>query len=461
VANGAFKRLVDAAHEKGMKVIVGVAPNHVGHNFTFRDLFEKPEGGIEVVRNRFDQIAVNPDQLAHVERMLKSDSVQQHEKDYAEYLFPWMYATRDDKPEGAGHVGETMSEWWYGDWSDIKKLNHGGHMAMGHTNGNSPQQVKVRDWIARWMAHAATELGVDGFRIDHSNGMAENFLNRTLTQAQRLTDKYLGHHKPLFMMPEDHDRKGWTAQRVDLIQSEWWHALLDACAHGNPDQFFSTIQNPWFFEVKATDTHDTGRGVNAFNGDLLAYGRYVITTMLSGGPFMMMMGSEYGEMRRTNFKAAEHVPSLYAARIGQLADSQIELNRWISKAGHLKKHPAIKTRHLQRMNPHVLDDNTARTIAFTKHPEHAGDNRVMVFSNLANRDYQAGTFALDGGTRGWLEGRDRDSGGRARFQVKNLLSDDPGRHLWSEPKSAAELIRGGVFAQLKPYEIQALELIQV
>jgi hypothetical protein len=461
VANRAFKRLVDEAHNKGMKVIVGVAPNHVGHNYTFRDMFENREGGVRVERNNFSQIAVNPEQLQHVERMLQSDKVQQHEKDYAEYLFPWMYATRDDRPEGAGHVTQTMSETWYGDWLDIKKLNHGGHMAMGHKNGNSPQQEKVRDWIARWMAHAATALGIDGFRIDHSNGMAENFLNQTLTKAQRITDKVLGHHKPLFMMPEDHDRKDWTAKRVDLIQSEGWHNLIHAMAHGDPDGFFNTTLAPWFFEVKATDTHDTGRGVHAFGGDLLSYGRYVITTMLSGGPFMMMMGSEYGEMKRTNFKAAEHVPSLYSARIGKLADSQIELNRWIAKAGHIKAHPAVKTKHIQRMYARENNEHTARTIAFAKHPDHERDNRVLVFSNAANQHHQGGYFGLDEGTRTWLDGRSRASNGEARFQVRNLLSDDPNRHLWSQPKTAGELINDGVFVQLPPYQIQALELIQV
>src|SRR4030095_11131816 len=37
VANGVMRRFVNEAHARGMKVLFEIAPNHVGHNFIFRD----------------------------------------------------------------------------------------------------------------------------------------------------------------------------------------------------------------------------------------------------------------------------------------------------------------------------------------------------------------------------------------------------------------------------------------
>ena len=39
LANAVMKRFVDRAHELGLKVLFEIAPNHVGHNFIFRDAF--------------------------------------------------------------------------------------------------------------------------------------------------------------------------------------------------------------------------------------------------------------------------------------------------------------------------------------------------------------------------------------------------------------------------------------
>lgn len=459
LANAAMKKLTDKAHSLGMKVLFGVAPNHVGHNYTFRDMFEDPDKGLQVYRNNFSQIAVRPQQLEHVERMLSSPTVKQHEKDYAEYLFPWLYARRDANPDGANHVTETMSEWWYGDWSDIKKLNHGGFMAYGISQARSEQNQKVLDWTARWMAHAVIALGADGFRIDHGTGMPDQFFQETLTRTQRIVDKHKGHHDPIFMMAEDHDRKQWIGNHVDYIQSKWWEQCIHATKVGSPDEFFGVFSNPYFNEILQSDNHDEVRGESHFDGDLNAYGRFAITTMFAGGPFSMFMGSEYGEGQKIAFKVGGGVPTLWQARQGKLQDASINLHKWLSKAGHIKtKHPAMQTKLMSRLEQ-ASGDN--RIIAFTKHPDEAKDNRVFVFSNLANLDWQTGWFKIDQSTRQWLHARNEASNWNAKFQVRNLLSDDPQKHLWSEPKSAGDLINSGLFAQLRPYEIQALELIQV
>lgn len=459
LANAAMKRLTDKAHGLGMKVLFGIAPNHVGHNYIFRDMFEDAQGGLTVMRNNFSQLAVNPAQLERVEQLLADPNLKQNERTYAEYLFPEMYARRDAHPDGAHSVKETTREWHYGDWSDIKKLNHGGFMAYGITKARSEQNEKVLNWLGRAMAHAVIALGADGFRIDHGTGMPDQFFQETLNRAQRIVDRARGAHSPLFLMAEDHDRKAWIGNHVDYIQARWWEKIIHATTSGNPDEFFATLQNPYFTEILQSDNHDEIRGENYFRGDLNAMGRFAITTMLAGGPFSMFMGSEYGESKKIAFKVGGGVPTLWQARNNELADKSINLHKWLSRAGHLKtKNPALQTKLMRRL--HQVDGDQ-HIIAFSKHPDSDRHNRVLVFSNLANQDRQRGTFKLDSRTRGWVHARNEAAGWNAKFQVRNLLSSDPQRHVWDQPKSAAELLDRGVWADLAPYQVQALELIQV
>ncbi len=459
LANAAMKRLTDKAHKLGMKVLFGIAPNHVGHNYTFRDMFEDPQGGLTVMRNNFSQIAVNQGQLDRVQHMLKDPKLKDHERQYAEYLFPEMYARRDAHPDGAHSVNETMSEWWYGEWNDIKKLNHGGFMAYGISQARGEQNQKVLDWLGRAMAHAVIKLGADGFRIDHGTGMPDQFFQETLTRAQRIVDKAKGEHSPIFLMAEDHDRKAWIGNHVDYIQSKWWETIIHATTTGNPNEFFSVFNNPYFVEIMQSDNHDEIRGENHFKGDLNAMGRFAITTMFAGGPFSMFMGSEYGESKKIEFKVGGGVPTLWQARNNALADASINLHKWVSKAGHLKtKHPALQTKLIRRLEQTGGDKHI---VAFAKQPDEEKHNRVFVFSNLANQHWQTGTFKLNNGTRQWVHGRNEKADWNAKFQVRNLLSDDPKKHLWDKPKTAAELIDQGVWTGLAPYQVQALELIQV
>jgi hypothetical protein len=192
---------------------------------------------------------------------------------------------------------------------------------------------------------------------------------------------------------------------------------------------------------------------------LNAYGRFAITTMFAGGPFSMFMGSEFGEAQKIAFKVGGGVPTLWQARNNQLADTSINLHKWLSRAGQLKTHmPALQTKLMRRLDQMSGDQHI---IAFAKHPDEEKDNRVFVFSNLANEHWQTGWFRVDEGTRQWIHKRNEQSGWNAKFNVRTLLADNSGAMLWDQPKTASELINSGVFTSLKPYEVQALELVQV
>jgi glycosidase len=48
IANNAMKILINKAHDLGMKVFFCIAPNHIGHNYIFRDLVLDEETKLSV-----------------------------------------------------------------------------------------------------------------------------------------------------------------------------------------------------------------------------------------------------------------------------------------------------------------------------------------------------------------------------------------------------------------------------
>jgi Alpha amylase, catalytic domain len=178
LANEAMRRFVAEAHERGMKVIFGIAPNHVGHNYIFRDHFATDEGS-QVRRRDYSQVAVGPSQFGEVQARLAAPELDEQAKHYAEWMLPQMYAARwpdgPYNPFGASSVHETYSPDWYGRWADTKHLNHGGHPGQQIWEPRTDQNWRVLDYLGRVMRWAIVDLGIDGFRIDHALGMPYAF----------------------------------------------------------------------------------------------------------------------------------------------------------------------------------------------------------------------------------------------------------------------------------------------
>ena len=103
-----WKDFVAKAHSLGMKVVVDVALNHVGHNYEFTDLFTRTDAAgkeiREVRKNDFSQIAVNPEQLEVIKQRLDDPKLP----DYMEYVAPWLYASRTGDAGGR----ETRATSW-------------------------------------------------------------------------------------------------------------------------------------------------------------------------------------------------------------------------------------------------------------------------------------------------------------------------------------------------------------
>ncbi|MFH1462905.1 MAG: alpha-amylase family glycosyl hydrolase, partial [Pseudomonadota bacterium] len=169
-----WKDFVAHAHTLGIKVIVDVALNHVGHNHEFSDLFVSTDADgretREVRRNDLSQIVTDPAQRALVRARLADPSVPP----YLEYLAPWLYSSESGDPRGAQDVSDIRSGG--GQWHDTKQLNHGGSYGVANPEVNRA----VTDWLGRVLEYWAVDMGCDGFRLDHLTGLPERVLDQGL-----------------------------------------------------------------------------------------------------------------------------------------------------------------------------------------------------------------------------------------------------------------------------------------
>lgn len=455
-ANDAMRRFVDRAHDLGMSVISGIAPNHVGHNYIFRDAFGPGSTG-DVRRRDYSQMTVGAAQAAEVAARLASPDLDETVKHYAEWMLPQMYAGRYPdgtyNPFGAASLYETYSPDWYGIWADTKHLNHGGHAGQQIWYPQTEQNDKVLAYIGRAMLWAVTELGFDGFRVDHSLGMPYVFYEQILPWVEWRARSSRGEDFSLLLVHEDHDRKDYSARVGDVVQSMAYKGLLDNLARQDVEAVWGWYGDPNpTEEFTGTGNHDEERGSTHFGGNLLAYGNAVLTMTLMGGAMTMLAGDEFAEGQKLRFKARGGVPTLWQLRLGTLPAANLDLAYWIARAGLLRGMAQMRGADRERLWPWP---GTAggRILAFSRGSGAAGDVPLLVFNNLDGEGWVTGWFELGTACRTWLE-----QAPQAYYQVRDLLGLDPDRPLWSRAIQGTELLDGGLHIGLQAFQIQVLEL---
>nr|VFK10027.1 MAG: Alpha amylase, catalytic domain [Candidatus Kentron sp. LPFa]VFK28856.1 MAG: Alpha amylase, catalytic domain [Candidatus Kentron sp. LPFa] len=478
IANQKMKEFVTAAHARGMKVVFGIAPNHVGHNYIFRDFFQDED---VVKRGCYKKIVIDEFQPAEVEKRKKQYAGTELAL-YAEYIFPWMFATKNASgeydPNGANDVNETYSPDWAGNWDDTKHLNHGAHAGQGHRNATTEQNWKVLAYIGNAMLWVVVKLGVDGFRIDHSYGMPVEFFTQTIPWVEKKARALRPGFEGLILFHEEHDheRKRFAANVGDVIQAKWYEAILQGFSHRDVEAIWSAYGNPYFAEFSGTGNHDECRGITFFTefsragnhdecknknfvqANLREFGNAVVTMLFLGGPMTTLAGDEYGESRKLRFKMTGGIPTLWQARTGQLAPENLELDAWVSKAGRLRRErPELGCSERERLIPR--SDDPVPIVAFEKR---ASENLcpLMVFSNIDHGNSQSGRFGLGARARAWI-GLMVATRPDTQLQVKDLFSSTPDQPLWSHPILARDLLRDGIQVDLTAYQVQVLEMARV
>lgn len=459
-ANHTMKAFITKAHDHGMKVVFGIAPNHVGHNYIFRDYFEEDDRR-EVRRGDFSHLAVREEQLEAVRKyqeLHKNSALAL----YAEYVFPWMYAAKDSSgnydPNGADNVYETYSPDWYGYWGDTKHLNHGAHAGQHIWHPATEQNWRVLNYIANAMLWAVVELGVDGFRVDHAYGMPIEFFTQTIPWVEAKARILRSGFEGLILFHEDHDRKNFSANVGDVVQSKWYEEILHSFADGDIHGVWNVYNDHYFTEFAGTGNHDERRGITFFDGDIRAYGNAIISMLFLGGPVTTLAGDEYGESRKLRFKAKGGIPTLWQLRNKQLPRINRELFFWVSKAGRLRlDKPCLALPFRQQLGA-IGQDNYI--LAFEKKDLQSDRLSLTIFSNINHGRVASARFWLgenvQSGIRNSLSGA-----ANSYYQVRDLFSLTPDRPLWRNPIHGRDLIEHGITVLLAPYQVQVLELILV
>lgn len=460
LANAVMRRFVDRAHELGMLVLFEIAPNHVGHNFIFRDSFEHPDD-LDVRRRDYSQVAISQGQLDEVNARLASNDYSETLKHYMEYMLPQMYAAKYPdgtyNPYGATSVFDAYSPDWYGIWADTKHLNHGGHAGQHIWYPRTEQNFHVLAYIGRVMRWAATELGADGFRIDHTLGMPYYFFEQTLPWVEMQVREKPGAGGHMILVHEDHDRKDYSARVGDIIQSTGYKALLQAVTYQNVEEVWNFYGNPNLInEFFGTGNHDEMRGSLFFAGNLLAYGNAVLTILLMGGATTMLAGDEYAEGQQLRFKAKGGIPTLWQLRLRQLPQDNVTLAYWIGRAGKLKTtHPALRGTQRERLS--LSDGGPAdHLLACARFSGTVAGVPLLIFNNLDRSNWLTATFDVGANVRAWLR-----AAPAASYQIRDLLGLDPDRPLWRLPQHGQQLLGEGIHIGLQPYQIQVLELARL
>ncbi len=438
-----FRAFKDKCEELGIKVLLDVALNHVGHNYEMSDLFvsHDPDGNEirEVRQNDYSQVATSPQQLADIDEKL--EDLEAKGLDYMEYAAPHMYGKYNDA-HGAKSVNETVPGGFF-EWPDVKQLNHGRMRHGYHWWDANPtaESNKVNEYLERVLKFWAVDMGVDGFRIDHLTGMPERFLAETLNRVQDDVD----HHdsgRSVFLVGEDFHTSNTTRHWLDAGQGGWFHEFRKC---KDPQHMRSIVENTHFHDLLAPGSHDETRFITASN-DHRSSGRMLALLQLLGGPSLAVVGDEFGEQAKLAFKQYKGVASLRAPNGHAMDVAKVK-----GRAGRAKnKLAALQDDNRYWLSP-TKGGQDKKLLAMARYADDKSENPVLVFGNFDNGATRHNRFELDPKTRERIDPN-------AYYNVYDAMSDKPNKAVWTKPKKGSDLIEQGVYARLGAYQVQVLEL---
>ncbi len=444
-ANEEFRAFMARAHQLGIKVILDVALNHVGHDYEFADLFVSTDAeGNELREVRYgdySQVTTSPEQAAQVELALQDDL-----PDHMEYVAPWMYGSASGDPHGAHGPDDKAAGGWF-EWNDVAQLNHGRMRYGYHWWDVDPtaENLAVQEWLIRVMRFWAVDMGVDGFRLDHLTGLPLRLLEQGISEAQADVDRHTP-GRTLFVMGEDFHTNTDTRHWLDAGQGGWYHELLKV---HSPADLRRTLEHPWFHDLANLDSHDEDRFQQHFGDDLRAGARLSNLVELMGGPYAELAGDEMGSREKLRFKQYAGIDVLQQPSPEALALAQDNARVGMAR----KVLPALADDNRVWLQPRRGGADDA-LVAVGRVADDRSENPVVVFGNLSNHDRRENAFEITGDLADRIDPE-------AEYMAYDRLAQDPAAPLWDKPISGKRLLSKGIYAAVDPYGIQVVELERV
>ncbi len=357
--NAELEALIAQAHQRGMKVMLDVAFNHLGHNYllydgtAFQPVRERIASG-EDLQALWDYRATEERYLIAPEILETADQLEalaarhpwharrlgelldrcpdlhgqglvhaygawrialDHERasfacntPYLEYLAPGFYLGRDGRNPSRG-AGDNFTN----NWRDVKFLYlHEENQAHQH------EFVRNREYLFRVLNYWVSR-GVDGFRLDHTSdhdsGIDANFWKYLLGKVDYYAWRR-GQARPIYLAEEFHDQQ--DVNRVVDIMTEGYVRDMAGREGVVKDSrhIEAVIDNMGRFGghslvMSALETHDERRLVDGTGFDVwTGAGFWGIGATTRSVP-MLLMGQELGEPGRLGFRHSDLLRSRF------------------------------------------------------------------------------------------------------------------------------------------------------
>jgi hypothetical protein len=148
---------------RGIKIILDIAPNHIGKDAELTDLFvrwtKRGKEIRELRKNDFSQVAINEEQLGAIRKMLQDPAIEK----LMRRLVPHMFGRYSDAPhpQGAECSDQIAAGGWF-EWNDVDQLNHG-RARYGYKWWDverTPENEAALGWLIRFLRYCAVDLKV-------------------------------------------------------------------------------------------------------------------------------------------------------------------------------------------------------------------------------------------------------------------------------------------------------------
>lgn len=429
--NDAFRTFINEAHKKGLKVILDVAFNHLGHGYegydytNFKNIWEFPTEEQQwdytqsydadllnpTIFDSAEKINLfNPANLAlYKEFVAKCPNVLKQGKitfkgmqlfnwyknsfdfertqfncnaNYLEEAAPGFYLS-----ENRWDPADSRGKFFTNDWKDVKFLFH-------HERNVAHRWDfwRVREYNFRVMNYFVS-LGVDGFRMDHStdsiNGFGPNEWRYQRGKVEFYAKKR-GRTEPLVWLAEEfHDQGGMTP--IVEVMTEGFQNCLRAgsinkdARHvqnciGNNDRFGGEV-----LVLSGMENHDEPRSNNqpVTGWNMWTAAGFWATSATSYGVPTILMGEEFGESWQLGFSRSDLLRSRFVGHpnYNPQGDALIQYYTQLVKARH-QNAPLYDNSHyfMKPNNGQMIDP---RIFAIMKW---SGTSVVFCFHNLYEVD---------------------------------------------------------------------------
>lgn len=340
--DAALARVIEAAHARGLRVMLDLAFNHLGHEYHYYDMAgvvplrdylsrgaelrdfeatydpglvwpevldtddELPGEAESVLNDLCGQVSLA--ETEGVRRYLmwregfdwEREAMSCQRPATLENQLPGFYLGRD-----GGNPSQEVGDNFTNQWVDVKFLFH--------NEANEAHQwefFRSREYAFR-VVNYYLAMGVDGFRLDHANGLTENEWRYVFRKAEYY-QALRGLPEPIFLSESFFNIL--DLNRVfDVLTEGYHHDITHGRRHTSDLEYLLFTNREQYLEdlsyvLLNLETHDEGRLLQSETGfDIWRGATFYAIAASSRGALMLQAGQEWGEPWDLGFRRSDYL----------------------------------------------------------------------------------------------------------------------------------------------------------